>query len=106
MLASLLLSRGARPTPSSRLTSKQNDSQFFIPGFFNSLSGRSFSALIIGLRRLVFHFLPRPRAFRVLHRAIDRRKDGRPLGGKRNRGEAEHVSLLWRHSGVGGYDDL
>jgi len=26
----------ARPTPSSRLPSKQNDSQFFIPYFFNS----------------------------------------------------------------------
>ncbi len=36
-LASLLLSRGARSTPSSRLTKRENVSQFFITGFFNSL---------------------------------------------------------------------
>jgi len=37
VLASLRLSHGVRPTPSPRLSSKQNVGQFSVTGFLNSL---------------------------------------------------------------------
>jgi len=38
-LTSFRLSRGEDPTPSARLVTRKNVSQFFIPSFFNSLLG-------------------------------------------------------------------